>query len=423
MRTKTLVDHQETLLWGTAITMLVVFAYIPILNNGFIADDWVILERIDAIEADPLYLQKVPPENFRTTSYFVFGFLKYAVGYRPSFYYAFNIGLHLVNTFLLLYLVWILTRDRVTAAASAAFFAVFQAPHEAVMWLAAMNETLQGLFIFSTAIFWAKGRYVLAAVSYVFALSSKESALIVLLLLPLIDLYSGRRLFRWHFALLVPPTCVFLAIFAGTWSSNFMIGSGAYAWSPGSLFVLAKSLNGLLWPWAYVAVTLVFGIQRSFFRGRMIAAFLLCAIPMLPYIFVAYAERLSSRQLYLASAVFCTVLAVLIRPVWRSRLAVSFAAVFVMYNIAYLRIRKDPAFEQRAAPTTELVKILRSEQPKHLRVEGLSPAYLSAARACTLAVPGWKPELIFSSLLSYECADCPELRWDTTSERWERSAN
>jgi hypothetical protein len=80
-----------------------------------------------------------------------------------------------------------LSRDAALSRISALFFAVFQAPQEAVMWLAAMNETLAGLFALLTFLLWLRQRYALAAATFLAALVSKESALIVLVLLALTD--------------------------------------------------------------------------------------------------------------------------------------------------------------------------------------------------------------------------------------------
>src|SRR2546425_9541625 len=80
--------------------LLPVIAYAPALNNGFIADDYVILQRVDLMKVRPLYLFRVPPENFRFVSYSIFAFLKSVVGYDARFFYAVNIAIHVVNIML-----------------------------------------------------------------------------------------------------------------------------------------------------------------------------------------------------------------------------------------------------------------------------------------------------------------------------------
>ncbi|HZI50599.1 MAG TPA: hypothetical protein VFE29_02155, partial [Terriglobia bacterium] len=86
-------------------------AYIPALNNNFIADDWAILHRVNVLWVDPLYLSESVPENFRFTSYLAFGLLKELFGYSAAPYYMFNILLHAVNCLLLSAIVRKVTGD------------------------------------------------------------------------------------------------------------------------------------------------------------------------------------------------------------------------------------------------------------------------------------------------------------------------
>src|ERR1700686_2200563 len=79
------------------LALLCIGAYAPALNNGFIADDFVILQRIEILKTDPGYLFKVVPENFRATSYLVFGLFKAVAGYDARWFYPFTILLHTVN--------------------------------------------------------------------------------------------------------------------------------------------------------------------------------------------------------------------------------------------------------------------------------------------------------------------------------------
>jgi len=85
------------LLFATVIFV----AYAPALNNGFIADDYVILQRAQELKQGPSFLASIPPEPFRLTTYVSFMLLKDCFGYHAQFYYAFTILLHLANTLML----------------------------------------------------------------------------------------------------------------------------------------------------------------------------------------------------------------------------------------------------------------------------------------------------------------------------------
>src|SRR6266702_3340079 len=132
-----------------AVAALCVAAYACCLNNGFISDDY---------------------ENLRL-----------AEGLKSDFFYTANIFLHFINCLLLWKLLLVLGRPAGEAYLAAILFAVFQAPQEGVMWIAAMNETLLGSFVLSTLVLWFRGHYLISAIFLLLALFSKESAAIAVL--------------------------------------------------------------------------------------------------------------------------------------------------------------------------------------------------------------------------------------------------
>ena len=156
----------RNLSFALLLALLCLAAYAPVLNNGFIADDYVLLEWSDKLKQDFFFLFTIPPMNFRTTSIALYGLLKSVFGFRYEFFYAFNILLHFINAFLFSRLLMLTERDKVVAFAGAAMFAVFQAPQEAVMWITGMGETLQGLFVLCTLLAWLKHRYFWSAVFF-----------------------------------------------------------------------------------------------------------------------------------------------------------------------------------------------------------------------------------------------------------------
>jgi hypothetical protein len=411
-------DHRSKT-FGLLLAGLCFLTYAPVIDNGFVTDDYVILERIEILKTDPLHLFTVPPENFRVTSYMVFGILKTLVGYSAGFFYVFNIFIHFLNAALLWHLVLLLTQRRNVAAIAAYFFAVFKAPHQAVMWPAAMNETLLFLFVLATLLSWLKGRRWMACLLLLCALFSKESALVVLVLVPLLQLKMNQRLSKDSFWLLV-PAAVFAAVFVYTWPKNFMVAENAYRFGAHAGLVILKSLARLLWPWVYVLLALVWLSRRRWMRVRDVAYSLaLIVLVMLPYMFIAYQSSLPSRQLYMASAAYVFVLALLlmeIEPHWWQG---TFAIVFVAFNIGHVWLSKDPDFEAHAAPTTQLVAELRRNEPRPMLILGF-PSYASVARATTFAVPGWRPDLVLVGESAETCPNCRILNWDAQAARYQQ---
>src|SRR5262249_11429184 len=213
----------------------------------------------------------------------------------------------------------LLIQDRIAVNLALIFFAVFQAPQEAVMWLAAMNETTLAFFTLLTLLLWWNERPVLATISYSFALFSKESAILIPVLILLLHFYKERTLFRRSLALLLIPTAVFGAIFLRTISNNFMLTNHSYSFGSQAIFVLAKTLHRLHWPWAYVVLILVWCKDPRLPSLSTLASYLgRVALAMTPYMFIAYQNALPSRQLYLSSAVLMTVFGLLLRGHWNT---------------------------------------------------------------------------------------------------------
>jgi len=399
---------------------LAVVAYAPAVNNGFIADDYVILQRIDLMKLQPLYLFHVPPENFRIVSYGVFAFLKSLVGYDARFFYAANIALHIANILLFHRLLKLVVKDDFVAHTATILFSVFQAPQEAVMWLAAMNETTMAFFALIALLMWWRKQYAVAAVAYAIALFSKESGVVILLLIALLDLKQRQRKPYRAYAFLLIPTAIFAAIFLSTLRFNFMITNHSYAIGFQAVLVLLLSLHRLVWPWLYIIVVMVWITNRTLTRWNKIPFYLGCVIvPMLPYMFIAYQRSLPSRQLYLSSAVLMTAFALLLRPLEHSRLLQVFLVAFVCFNIGYLWVRKDAQFEDRAAPTTQLIEALRAHAPQPALVVDFAYPYPDIARAAALAVPGWKPEFILINESRDRCEHCLKLRWNAHEKQYE----
>jgi hypothetical protein len=401
------------------LAVLCFLAYLPAVSNGFMSDDFVILQRLEILKTNPWYLLKVPPENFRLTSYLVFGALKGLVGYRYQFFYVFSILLHLLNTILLWRFVLLLTRNPSVAALAAVLFVVFKAPREAVAWLAAMNETLLGLFILATLICWFRDRYWQALLFYLLALFSKESAVIVLALIPLFNLYQGKRPFSRPWLLLLAPTCIFGALMIYTWSANFMIGNKSYALGPHAALVVVLTLHKLLWPWFWIALIGVRFAKKRWSNLRRIGWILGCVmVPLMPYMFIIYQNNLPSRQLYLASAVFVSGLATLLVESDCRRLQYTVVAAFLLFNIGYMWSRARTQDQERAAPTKQLISELRKLQPAPTLILDF-PQIPIIANATTGLVPGWRPELLVVALSRDACKNCRILQWNRRTQCYE----
>jgi hypothetical protein len=401
-----------------SLTGLCILAYLPAFDNGFISDDYVILGRLDSLQHDVLFLFQVPPECFRLTSYLCFGILKSLFGYQAAWYYAFNLVLHLINSILLWKLLARVTRSSRVALLAAAIFASAQGHQEAIMWLAAMNETLLGLCLLACLLLWDQDLYGWGAVMFFAGLFSKESALIFLALLPLLT-WRSKGLVRFHrgHALILGIAAAFTFLFLTLFSSNFMISAGTYAFSIQAAPVWLLSLHKMMFPWIYLAIGLHMAQRRGWKELRS-ATWGLCfaAIALLPYVFLTYRSAVTSRQEYLASMGLVWALAVLIQGLSNPQLRRAFILILIVANIATIWI-KDRQFEERAVPTNRLIERLKGLTPQNIAIFDF-PANLWVAKIAARLAPGWQAEMIYVDPAPSDCPACPALRWDPGTSQY-----
>ncbi len=397
------------------IAGLVIVAYLPCINNGFISDDFIILERVEEIKHDLLSLIENSPEIFRATSFLCFGILKKAFGYHYEFYYAFTILLHIGNCLLLRKVVFLVSGSTAAAWLTAVLFAVFQNPQEGIMWLIAMNEELQALCLLGAVYLWIREHFLWSSLAYSAGLFSKESGLIILIFIPLVELFAkGRLVFRRQFLYLVFPTLIFAGIFVYTIPQNTMVHSGLYAGGFHAVRVLGYSLHRLAFPWAYLAAAALMMTARRLPVLTAAKALAWMTIGLLPYIFLNYQNHVPSRQEYLASMGLVWMLAEFVTKMGKPYLRNAFVVSFVCFNIGYLWLVKDHQFERRAAPTRQLIVQLRSHAPAHLTIIDF-PLNPWIARMTTRLVPGWTPEMIRVNEPA-KASDSVRLRWDPASD-------
>lgn len=397
---------------------LCLVAYLPAFNNGFISDDYVILGRLDPLRHDLLYLFAMPPECFRFTSYVCFGILRFLFSYHSVAYYAFNLLLHLINSILLWKLLTRITRSPQIAYLGAALFASAQGHQEAIMWLAAMNETLLGMGFLAFWLLWERGSAVWSGLIYAASLFSKESALVFVGLISLLEVRArGGIRFRGKYLVILVISAAFVALFLSVTADNFMLSHGSYSLSFHAVPVFLLSLHRLLFPWVYLAI--VFHLVQ---HGKIIAlksaawGVGFAAIALLPYIFLTYQNHVTSRQEYLASMGIAWSLAILVQDLGRPLVRRSFISLFIVANIGYIWI-KDRQFEQRAAPTNRLIDQLKAHRPQDLAIIDF-PANGWIAINTTRLVSGWRPEMIHVNP-NAPGSNWLTLRWDPRNEKYD----
>jgi hypothetical protein len=396
---------------------IVLAVYAPAFNNGFISDDYVILDRLSILKHNPLYLFSIPPDSFRYTSYLAFAALKSLFGYRPECFYAFTVLVHAANTLMLAALL-----QRMGASASVSFlgallFACIQNPQEGVMWLAGMNEALLGSFMLATLLAWLGRRYYLATVLYLLALFSKESAVALIGLVPLAEYCRDGtvRFHRRHFYLLVPALAALSLYFYSRHANELL--TQHYVLGPHGIVVELNSLHRLAFPWVYLALLIPLARRLPVTRVALLAPAAWMILALAPYVFLTYQNHVPSRNQYVACMGLAWLLAVLVGKFPRGRIRSAFVAVFVLSNAAYIWLVKDAQYEERAAPTSQLAAELRLHQPGRVLVLDF-PLNPWIAKDTAWAVPGWHPSLITVNALRGDCPSCRVLSWDARARHY-----
>jgi hypothetical protein len=110
-------------------------------------------------------------------------------------------------------------------------------------------------------------------------------------------------------------------------------------------------------------------------------------------------------------------IAALLARIERTWLVRAFVLAFVSLNIVYIWFRKDAQFEQRAAPTEQLLAELRRLAPGPMIIVDF-PLNPWMAKMAANMVPGWRPEMLHLEAPATGCPDCLALQWDAAVERY-----
>jgi hypothetical protein len=418
-------------------------AYLPAVDNSFISDDFGIFPLLKALEDDPSYIFVASSEFFRVMSYVYFGGLFKIFGASPEPYYWAGIALHVLVSALLYFLVLRVTGTWLAAFAAGLFFAAYERHQEAVMWISAANETVLTLNCVLFLLLWeravsreGRSRIASAAALIVFALAlfSKEAAVVLAPMAVLTLLrhgYSPKAIINETI-----PLFALLAAYGIAWLAqadrNFFLTDGHYAPGVHAASVYGRTLLRLVSPAAlFVAASLLLPNRRTLLQSSafiFFAALLLMAI--VPYSFLTYQDHLPSRHTYFPSVGLAAVIGILFGAIYQGASSVRLkhagaAALLCLLigNTAYIWLKKEPQYRERAAPTRELFNTLNSNAT--LRAQG------GSIQVCGFPMesPWWFNDAIsrFTSIspddiiLRQDCADpsvAPALSWDSASARY-----
>ena len=363
-----------------------VAVYLPALRNGFVWDDPLVLGQLRAFESvgDLIVLPPSVPRFY----YRPFIFLTYLIdraiaGETPVWFHVSVIAWHALATFLV-YLVGrqLFPRDWMIAAGGALLFAVAPVHVESVAWMAGRSDVIVGALLLAAVLVYRDRRQLwtawLAGGVYLLAALSKEMAVCVVVLVPLLDLLETRRLHWGRYVPLLAATVAYFALRAA--SVGAVVGGLAPAAGQGALVLDVVRALGFYSVRALVPVGLcgyipevpdaplylvagltvpvlaIAGVAQAWRRGAWAPAFLvgwffLTLAPSLMVILRRSASAVvADRYLYVPTvAVYLLLAWALVRLAERRRVALSWqgvafaalAAVFAAQTVPYTRVWRD----------------------------------------------------------------------------------
>ena len=245
--------------WLVAVVVLV---YANSLFNGFTMDDELYILRNPQVtehSARLLFHPNSASNVYRPVTFASLAMNWIAAGYKPFGYHAVNLLLHL-SAVLLLFLVLrnVLqgsANDQIICFAAALLFAVHPIHTEAVSSVVGRSELLAAGFLLAAWLLHLEDRYLLALLSFVLALLSKESA-IGLLPLALAGDYAKGRLKSWvRYAAIAVVSVLYLGLLWKVQGGHF--GAAGVSVLDNPLVLLPASLrvlNAVRVAWKYVGL-------------------------------------------------------------------------------------------------------------------------------------------------------------------------
>ena len=213
-------NRQKNLLWLFCILSATFIAYLPALNNGFVYDDPLYIANNPVIWQLSVQNIELFFSQFHEGLYLPLTLLSLAIDFHfsefnPFLYHFTNLLLHVVNTFLVFWLVRCLvsTADKsptglnidknslIIAGITALLFGVHTLHVESVAWISERKDVLYALFFIASLICYVKyiklnrnKYYLYALILFFLAIISKAQAVSLSVTLIAIDFLLDRRL-------------------------------------------------------------------------------------------------------------------------------------------------------------------------------------------------------------------------------------
>jgi len=370
------VSARPSLLVFLFLAALVLLAYLPALSQPLIEDDYgniLIAQRYGPISgwhelaADAIF-------RVRATTWVLLYGIHALAGMHAAAYYGAMIVLHIFNTWLVYLLGMWRPLGLALTAWAAAFFAVYEGHQEAIMWLSGSTEPLLLFFGLVSILCWLEFLerrralwYAASLAALCLALLSKESAVILVALLALPLALDGklRREWPWLLPYAALAALAVASILAGR-SHSFRFQDGSFSLHAPFWLIWPLNFARLFWFWGVLALAAILIWKPAGCRVVLAVGAAWAGFSLIPYSFLTYSRRIPSRQLHLASVGLAIIVGFAVLQVYqrywsRHRVAVvALCGLMVAQNVIYLWTKKRSQFLERAAPTEQLLALVRA---------------------------------------------------------------
>lgn len=187
---------------GCLITAVAIINYWPVLNNTLIADDWAFVytfHNSPFYEVSKLFTTQAPL-FVRPMTMFVFWIHSNLFGFNPWPSHLINVFLHAGSAFLIFLFMWRMGAQKTTALIATFLFVLTPVAPETVTWSSGRGDVLSLFFILMAMVFYGtfltkrkQSAFVGAMIASAAALLSKESAYLLLILLPAMEFIYGNK--------------------------------------------------------------------------------------------------------------------------------------------------------------------------------------------------------------------------------------
>ena len=386
------------------VALLAAVTYLPALSQPFVEDDYpiILLARSYGPVSGWTRMAQDKVNRVRATTFVLTHWIESLAGLTPLAFYSVGLLIHTINCWLILALGRWKFVGYDTSFLAACFFAIYEGHQEAVMWYAAANELLLFGFAIGFLLTWSRflesrnWRWLLlSVVSFVLALLSKESSVVIVPLSLLVVYLSGEKSRqKWTHLPFVAIAVVYAALIFQTRDTSFRFRDQSFVLSAPFWETWTKSFFGLLLPWGWLAIVVLLSKGRDAVLKFGLAW---VAISFVPYMFIDYTHAIPSRQTYLASlglalivgAAVSSMLSLKATRSWQLATSIVLFAVLA-HNISYVWLVKHKQFLARAQPTEHLISFARKvDGPIYVRCFPRPPIIADAAvEVATARGPG-----------------------------------